>query len=83
MRFWRGRRLETSEGGHAPNLRNAIRCCWSSSQLVDQNITHTAKTESVGKSRCNEEVIDLRFTLSLSVTNILYHPYDFHDLCAG
>ena len=57
--------------GHAPNIRNAIRCCWSCSLTVDQDITHTAKLESVAKPISNEQVIDLHFTLSLSVTNIL------------
>lgn len=38
---------------------------------IDQDITHTAKTESVAKLISNGQVIDLHFTLSLSVTNIL------------
>jgi hypothetical protein len=25
--------------GHAPNIRNAIHCCWSCSLTVDQDIT--------------------------------------------
>ena len=38
---------------------------------IDQDITHTAKTESVAKLISNEHAIDFHFTFSLSVTNIL------------
>jgi len=57
--------------GHAPNIRNAIRCCWSCSQLLAKTLPTRLKTESVAKSISNEQVIDFHFTLSLSVTNIL------------
>jgi hypothetical protein len=57
--------------GHAPKYQKCHSLLLVTQPTVDQNITHTAKTESVAKSICNEQVIDLRFTLSLPVTNIL------------
>jgi len=70
MSFGCGRRLETSEGS-CSKYQKCHSLLLVMQPTIDQDITHTAKTESVAKSISNERVIDLHFILSLSVTNIL------------